>query len=69
MKIYNENVYLVLEVKQAQFDSITDHLTSDTTDTIKYLLANRVEINYLSEQLDLDKMWLQGSDYFKVTLA
>lgn len=71
MKIYNQSVYKVIEVDTIQYSKIAEHnikpYHQQPTNT-KYLLGNTVELNYLSEILDVEVGELSGSDYFKIIL-
>ena len=66
IKIYSENYYLVIELPAKLFDKVTDCILPEThTETTKILLGNEREIEYLSELLDVEKVNLETSDYFK----
>lgn len=67
IKVYYDQVYLVIEVVEEVFNQITEYCLDTHSDRIKYLLANEREIQYLSKIMGFD-LSVHSSDYFKVKL-
>lgn len=67
MKIYNENVYLVIEVDQSKFDLVDEgHTISPSTNRVKYLCANLAERKHISTIFGVAESELDACDYFKI---
>jgi hypothetical protein len=68
MKIYTENYFTIIEIEQARFDEVQEHVIEED-DWKKYLICNDVAVKYLSELWDIREDEICRNEFIEVSLV